>query len=114
MADEHTDDSRDPEILRLKLEQEAMEIRKLQIREIGQLRRTGLKGLLIGTICGYAWLLSLILVAAIGKITLDGSHITIMSSVMFACVTVYGAFVFNRSATILFDQTGFRMDVPKQ
>lgn len=88
-----------------KLEYE-LSIRRLQLEEKKiepgvQLTQYGLKGTLTGAICGVVLVIVLALLGSfLPNLGITGLHITIIIGIICITVGIYGAFVFNRSASV--------------
>ena len=67
-----------------------------------QLAQYGLKGTLIGTIGGMTMVLVLTILALLSpELGITGIHIIVMVGIIGSIVAMYGAFVFNRSASFV-------------
>ena len=107
----------DPQVLSYELRMRELHVREMEIKLASDLKQLGLRGTLTGAIGG---MLLVVLLAGIsvysGGIVITGTHLCILVGILCASVTFFGAFVFDRAATVVADvQKGHvRVEAPTE
>jgi len=96
-----TDDALERRRAELAISERRIALEEKQAELAIQLAQYGLKSTLFGTFAGFLFVLLLALLGYIApEMGITGTHIVIMIAIMGSIVGIYGAFVFNRSASI--------------